>query len=237
MKNHNSNKHKCRGFERVIYHRKWQLFTQCHFGARHVVDNLESRRQIQRVFLMTLKWNFGLFLTVCLLCQQWGSEEPLQTLAREPALGLKCSWSQKFQNFRSIIATLPSVPCLQLEAPMAVPDCSDVSTPSYRANWQRSAHSNRGETAMSPCLLKHFLMLNWDNKPLIWTPGKIFWLVLVLLTWISLFLGLWWSVRLTTCFVTEIWKVGLGNTFHFRKFTTEMLSRALSGMRCSIKIE
>lgn len=58
------------------------------------------------------------------------------------------------------MATLPSVPCLQPEAPTAVPHCSDVNTSSYRANWQRSAHTNRGETAMSPCLLKDFFTMN-----------------------------------------------------------------------------
>lgn len=142
----------------------------------------------------------------------------------------------KVSDFRSITATLPSVPCLQPETPTAVHDCLDVSTFSYGANWQSSAHTNRAETAMSLCLLKDFFALDRGNKTWLWRPRKIFWLVLVLLAPIPLFLGLWLSVHLITCFVTERWKVGLGNTFHIRKFTIEMLSRALSGIRCSIKM-
>lgn len=117
----------------------------------------------------------------------------------------------KVSDFRSIIATLPSVPCLQPEAPMAMHDCLDGSI--HGANWQRSAHTSWGETAMSPWILKDFFALNRGGNPLIWSTSKIFQLVLVLLDWIPLFLGFWPSVHLTTFFVTERWKVRLGDTF------------------------
>lgn len=73
----------------------------------------------------------------------------------------------KVSDFWFIIATLPSVPCLQPEAPAAVHDCSDTSTFGYGANWQRNPHTNRGETAMSPSLPKDFFASNEGNQLLI----------------------------------------------------------------------
>lgn len=50
VKNHNSNKHKWWGFERP---------------SRYFIDDQESKHQIQRIFLKTFRWNFGLVLADC----------------------------------------------------------------------------------------------------------------------------------------------------------------------------